>query len=146
VLAINSQAYQDFCSEDVEEQVWTSDPTLGLATMKEPNALAAAVVVVVVAAAVVVRSMRKKRKVHLRKHPCDQHSSMVETNAAPRVDLRCHAWEEVAGTMMRVHLLLLSWTRVMSSQATDLGFARSGALILVASAHDQASEVCRGRR
>ena len=115
--------------------------------MKEPNALAAAVVVVVVvAAAVVVRSMRKKRKVHLRKHPYDQHSSMVETHAAPRVDLRCHAWEEVAGTMMRVHLLLLSWTRVMSSQATDLGFARTDALILVASAHDQVSEVCRGRR
>ena len=44
MLAINSQAYQDFCSEDVEEQVWTSDPILGLATMKEPNALAAAAV------------------------------------------------------------------------------------------------------
>ena len=51
VLAINSQAYQDFCSEDVEEQVWTSDPTLGLATMTKLNALAAAVDVVVVAVA-----------------------------------------------------------------------------------------------
>ena len=52
VLAINSQAYQDFCSEDVEEQVWTLDPTLGLATMKKLNAVAAAVDVVVVAVAV----------------------------------------------------------------------------------------------
>lgn len=51
MLAINSQAYQDFCSEDVEEQVWTSDPTLGLATMTKLNALAAAVDVVVVAVA-----------------------------------------------------------------------------------------------
>ena len=51
MLAINSQAYQDFCSEDVEEQVWTLDPTLGLATMKKLNALAAAVDVVVVAVA-----------------------------------------------------------------------------------------------
>lgn len=47
--------------------------------------------------------------------------------------------------MMRVHLPLFSRTRVTSSQATDLGFARTDALILVVSAHDQVHEVCRGQ-